>query len=410
MRQTVKSLLHTTHPETTRIEGNLQIRVITDAEEFRSLRKTWDSLLAGNSDNNAYLTWEWLFTWWQHYGQGKKLCILVIEDGNHIIGIIPLMQAGYGKLPFRIDVLENIGSMDPDYSGAILPERQDECLAVFLSYLEENLGDTVFRMSRLVEGTEFLSVIKEISPLVRSLSINLRTMTTSPYIPLPSTWADYLQSLGSKTRNTLRRKLKQLKKEHVVDYQRYRTGEDLRDKVQCLFRLQQMAWQSRGLNGSFTDAAMSDFNIDIARLFSERGWLNLSFITVDGVVASAVYGYEYADTFYYGPTGFHPDYARYSLGHLHILSLIEEAIKAGHKEFDFLIGAEEYKYRWQAIDRGNLQIIMTKKGLPDRLQLKLLDILTAVDKLKRHGLREVVRLYLRRREQERRKEGKHSEI
>jgi CelD/BcsL family acetyltransferase involved in cellulose biosynthesis len=410
MRQTVKSSPHTTLPRATRIKGNLEIRVVTDADEFRSLREPWDSLLVKSSDNNAYLTWEWLFTWWQHYGKGKKLNILVIGDGEQPIGIIPLMQASYGKPPFRIDVLENIGAMDPDYSGAILPERQDECLAVFLSYLEENLGYSAFRMSRLIEGSEFLTALQELSPLARSLSMRLKTMTTSPYIPLPATWDDYLKSLGSKTRNTLYRKLKKLREEHVVEYQRYRPGGALRDKIQYLFKLQQMAWQSRGLSGSFTDTAMSEFNTDIARLFSEKGWLSLSFITVDGEVASAVYGFDYTDVFYCGPTGFHPDYAKYSLGHLHILSLIEEAIKTGRKEFDFLIGAEEDKYRWQALDRRNLQIIMTKKGLSDMLQPKLLDILTAVDRVKRHGLRDLVRLYLRKREQERRKEERQSEI
>jgi CelD/BcsL family acetyltransferase involved in cellulose biosynthesis len=223
-------------------------------------------------------------------------------------------------------------------------------------------------------------------------------MTTSPYIPLPPTLDDYFQSLGGKTRNNLRRKLKKLREEHLVEYQKCRSGDDLQDKVQHLFRLQQMAWQSRGLNGAFTDAAMSAFNIDIARLFSERDWLNLSFITVDGEIASAVYGFEYAKKFYYGPTGFHPDYARYSLGHLHILLLIEEAIKSGCKEFDFLIGAEEYKYRWRAIDRSNLQLIITQRGLADRLQLRLLDILTVIGKMKRHGLREATRLYLRKRQ------------
>jgi CelD/BcsL family acetyltransferase involved in cellulose biosynthesis len=404
MRQTVKSSLHTTRPQNIRIEGNLGIRVITDTREFRALRETWDSLLSKSNDNNAYLTWEWLFTWWQHYGLGKRLNILVIVEDDRIISIIPLMRTSYGKPPFNIDVLENIAAMDPDYGGVIMPEKQDECLAILLTYLEENLGNDVFRMSRLVDGSEFLTTIKEFSPLAHSLSFHSRTMATSPYILLPPTWEEYLQSLGSKTRNTLHRKLKQLKKEHAVEYQKCHPVDNLRDKVQCLFRLQQMAWQSRGLNGSLTDDTLCDFNVDIARLFAERGWLNLSFIAVDGEAASAVYGFDYADKFYYGPTGYHPGYGRYSLGHLHILSLIEEAVKAGRKEFDFLIGAEEYKYRWQAVDRRNLQVIMAKKGFSDRLQLKLLDVFTATDKLKRHGFRQVVRLYLRKREQARRAE------
>lgn len=53
--------------------SNLTVRVVTESQEFKSLRETWDSLLAKSSDNDAYLTWKWLFTWWVHYGQGKRL-------------------------------------------------------------------------------------------------------------------------------------------------------------------------------------------------------------------------------------------------------------------------------------------------------------------------------------------------
>ena len=50
---------------------SLTVRVVTDSEEFESLRELWNSLLAKSADNDAYLTWEWLFTWWVDYGAGK---------------------------------------------------------------------------------------------------------------------------------------------------------------------------------------------------------------------------------------------------------------------------------------------------------------------------------------------------
>ena len=153
--------------------SDLAVRIVTDSEEFESLRGLWDSLLARSSDNDAYLTWEWLFTWWRHYGEGKKLNILLIEDEGRIIGIVPLMQARYGKYPFKLEVLENISSMDPDHSGVILTERKEDCAIAFLSYLEKNINGITFRLSRISKDSEFLALMR------------MQLPTFSKYIPPP---------------------------------------------------------------------------------------------------------------------------------------------------------------------------------------------------------------------------------
>ena len=49
------------------VEGNWEgftIEEVNDVEGFRSLKETWNNLLRESSDNNIFLTWEWLFTWW----------------------------------------------------------------------------------------------------------------------------------------------------------------------------------------------------------------------------------------------------------------------------------------------------------------------------------------------------------
>jgi CelD/BcsL family acetyltransferase involved in cellulose biosynthesis len=390
--------------------SNLTVRVVTDSEEFRSLRQTWDRLLAKSSDNDVYLTWEWLFTWWKHYGKGNGLNILLIEDEGRIIGIVPLMRVNYGKFPVRLNVLENISSMDPDYGGVILTGRKEDCVATLLSYLEGiiNGSSVTLRLSRIAEDSEFLALMrKQYSSFSNSLSLYDRTLTTCPYIPLPATWDDYLASFSRKTRNTLRRKLKSLRKEHDVEFESCGRGEDVKGNVHVFYQLHQRGWHSRGLSGALVDARTREFNVDLAQAFSEKGWLNLSFLAVDGEPASAVYGFEYGRKFYYGLTGFNPEYSKHSIGHLHVMFLIEQAIQNGLREFDFLIGAEEYKYRWHALDRANVQIIMMKRGFLGRLRLKLLDLVLLFSKLGKHGLRESFRLYLRKRRQE---QGRQDEI
>lgn len=383
--------------------SNLTVRVVTDSEEFKSVRETWDALLAKSCDDNAYLTWEWLFAWWKHYGEGKRLNILLIEDGGRIIGIVPLMRAQYGKFPVRLDVLENISSMDPDYSGVILSERKGDCVATLVSYLEGiiNGSSITLRFSRIAEDGEFLTLMRRQYPsLSTSLSLYERTLATCPYIPLPATWDEYLDSFSSKTRNTLRRKLKSLSKEHSIEFRKCNPDDDLPGKVNIFCDLHQRRWESRGLSGFLADAKMREFHIDVAKVFSEKGWLNLSFLAVDGKAASAVYGFEYKRKFFYGLPGFEPYYSKYGIGQLHTMFLIEEAIKNGLKEFDFLLGAEDYKYRWHALDRGNVQIIMMKRGFSGKLRLKLLDVILLLGRLSKYGLPESLRLYLWKRGQD----------
>ena len=384
--------------------NNLKVGVVTDSEEFSSLRETWDALLAKSSDNNAYLTWEWLLTWWKHYGEGKRLNILLIEEGDKIIGIVPLMRVKYGKFPVRLDVMENISSLDPDYSGVILTERKEDCVTALLSYLEKRInsdGITV-RLSRIAGDSEFLTLMRKQCPsLSKSLVLYERALTPSPYIPLPATWDEYLDLLSSKTRNTLRRKLKLLRKEHNIEFKKCSPADDIPGSVHIFYELHQRGWRSRGLSGALTDAKMREFNIDISKVFSEKGWLNLSFLVVDEKPASAVYGFEYNGKFYYGLTGFDPDYSRHSVGHLHIMFLMEEAIKNSLKEFDFMIGAEEYKYRWHALERANYQVIILRRSFLSQLRLRQLDAILLLGLLRRYGLQESFRRYLRRKRQKR---------
>ncbi len=386
--------------------GDLSIRVVTDNQEFQSLRETWDSLLAKSQDNDVYLTWEWFFTWWQHYGQGKRLNILVIEDGKRIIGIVPLMRAGYGWSPFHVDVWENISAMDTDYSGVVLAEREEECVAAFLAYLQENLNGAILRLSRIPEKSAFFDLMRrQYPPFSPGLSLEQQTLAASPCLPLPANWDEYLSSFSSKTRNTLRRKLRLLSRDHSVEFQCYCPDDNLQENVRAFIELHERGWQARDLKGALFDARMKDFQQDIADVFSAKGWFNLSFLTVDGKPASAVYGFEYRDKFYYGLSGFDPDYSQYSPGQLHIMFLIESAIKKGLKEFDFLIGDEEYKYRWHALDQGNLQIIIVRRHFLNQFRLKLLDAVTLYDKVSQYGLAESLRRYLRRRK--RRQDNQH---
>ena len=53
--------------------------------------------------------------------------------------------------------------------------------------------------------------------------------------------------------------------------------------------------------------------------------------------------------------GFDPAFSKLSPGTLTIGHAIDQAIREGATEFDFLRGGEPYKYHWGAVDRVNFR-------------------------------------------------------
>src|SRR3989338_6121715 len=69
----------------------MQVEIVKE-EKFRDLKIEWDQLLSLSSTNAVYLTWEWLFTWWEIFGDDRReLFIIAVRENGQLIGIAPLI-------------------------------------------------------------------------------------------------------------------------------------------------------------------------------------------------------------------------------------------------------------------------------------------------------------------------------
>jgi CelD/BcsL family acetyltransferase involved in cellulose biosynthesis len=378
---------------------DISIQEVSDVETFRSLRETWNNLLRESGDNNIFLTWEWLFTWWQHYGRDKKLRILLIKESDRIIAIAPFMQWKYRKGIFNIDVIENLCSIECDYSGIILTERRQESVAILLDCLVKITRDchVIVRMSHIPENSDFISVLREQYPAFSSSFLLIEQPVSScPYIMLPANWEDFFSTISKKRRQHLRQATKTLQKDHVVEFKKYDGGDDLREQLQVLFELHQKRWQDKNIISKFIKPEARDFYLDVSKAFYQNNWLDFSFLNVDGKPVSAAWGFNYNNEFCYMTCTFDPDYSNYGVGNLHIMKLIEYSIQNGQRKFDFLKGNEAFKNQWTHFKTNNFQITMAKNGFWGRYRVKLLRILIKYDNFRARSFRDNLSLFLKK--------------
>jgi hypothetical protein len=353
------------------VSGLLKITEICTLDEFLELRHIWNSILARSRDNNIFLTWEYLSTFWKHFGNMAKLRILLIKDENEIIAIAPLRQSRYGfaKL-FGYNVIEPLGyrGLMPeggDYTGLILGTKEMECFGLFIKYLAEQKDWDFIYLYDVPEISSFPTLLGKMPKLIE---FEIKSGVMCPYITLPTSMNIFLEELDGKFRKNLRRCLKNLERDYgKIEIKKYSDFSSVKDAMEIFFKLHQERWKSKQMPGVFDKHVIRDFYIDVAKSFEINGWLALYFLTVNGEPIAAHYCFEYGGKLYFALGGFDLNYSRYSVGNLLTLKIIEKCIVKKLKEFDFMKGDEPYKSRWTREYRRNLNIQFVNKKLTSNL-------------------------------------------
>src|SRR5215212_9485023 len=105
----------------------LEVSVVKEASGFASLEKEWDELYRNSPKATPFQSWAWLYTWWEHFGEGSYgLRLVTVREGSGLlVGLLPLMleqRLGFGRLQF-------IGSGVTDYLDILAKEGREEEVA-----------------------------------------------------------------------------------------------------------------------------------------------------------------------------------------------------------------------------------------------------------------------------------------
>lgn len=189
-----------------------------------------------------------------------------------------------------------------------------------------------------------LDYIREDSETYKRFKEKAHKQEVSPYIDLPKTWEDFLAGLERKKRKELKRKIKRLEAEHAY----YQCSEEtVRVDFEEFVNLHRLSDPNKN---KFMSDKMKAFFWDV-KMANIPGWQqHLCFLKLDGRTAAAVMTLESDDEVWLYNSGYDPEFAYYSVGLLLKSYKIKKAIESGKKKYDFLRGAERYKYDLGAKD------------------------------------------------------------
>ena len=329
----------------------LQIRL--DCTERCFELPEWRQLLNSDPDRHIFATPRWNKLWWEEFGAGKDLFILTMLRGDELVALVPL----YRKHDGSRKILRFVGGIDlTDYLGPIcsLDDRDDvaETLVEWLTTTDVEWDE--FDAHNMPVPFGFAEYLVERAH-AKGLSFTMDQEETAAVLPLPSDWETYLQSLESKERRELKRKIRRLYREHPDAVFRTATTETLDADLKTFVDMHRGA---EGHKGHFMKPEIATFFERVARSFMEAGWLRLDLLEIGGRAVASTFSFAAAGRFYLYNSAYEPDAARLSPGLVLVAHLVESSIEEGLAFFDFLRGPERYKYQLggQAVPLHNVKI------------------------------------------------------
>lgn len=351
--------------------SNLTVSTIESYATLEPMIGQWDKLLLASSANNIFLTAEWLTAWWESYGAGKQLeIVLVTDEHGQLVGLAPFCisrRRWLGPLYVKELGFLGTGAACSDYLDVIVARCQDTAvLGNILLYTRDVLDWDILMLSDIPEASG--TVVRCICTGLGFDWTEVRPGATCLYVPLPQDWDSYLASLAKDFRKEIAYYRRRLEREFAVEFRVAETKEEALRMLEALVGLHKRWWATRGMQGNMGDSILASFHREMIGRYFDRGWFQLHALTVDGRTIGVLYGFKYAGKFYYYNSGLDPDYASHSPGTVLIGHCIKAAIEEGLFEFDFIRGTSPYKYRWGCVARRSLQLRAYRSALPGRLR------------------------------------------
>jgi len=331
----------------------MKLDVYRDATGFEALAGEWNTLLHHSDTDTIFLTHEWQRTWWRFFSPGRELILLALREQGRLVGIAPLYRQ---KLEDGRTVIQLVGGTDiSDYLNVIaLPDYRDQVYQATFEFLTSELADWDEIDLHCIPAASPYRPFHE-AALKRKLTIQRWVEDVCPVIPLPATWDDYLAMLDKKQRHELRRKMRRAEREAVVSWYMTSDLELLQEDVEAFFDLHRRS--TPGKEDFMSGPDMQKFFHEVARFSLAQGWLELSFLLVNGEKAATLFCFGYNNRTLAYNSGYDPQrFGRLSPGIVLLGYHVQDSIAKGRTAFDFLRGDEAYKYRLGGQNSEVLQI------------------------------------------------------
>jgi CelD/BcsL family acetyltransferase involved in cellulose biosynthesis len=324
----------------------LDTAVLSTAGEFTSLKEEWNELYECCPSATPFQSWEWLYSWWEFYGEGNyELRLVTVRNaGGILVGLLPLMVRRWPSLRRLLliggDRVTLYGDVLTPYKDVLVREGWEEPVArAGARSLKEMHGWRVADLQELMPQAAAWEIFRYWQEPKASLPI------TDYVLIRANSWEELLTSLSRKLRKTARRTLRRIEKDGVRCEPA--APEDAGRAAHTLVELHRQLWAGRRIAPEHLSPRYEAFMEAAARRMTARGIGRISeFRRGPTVLVSQLFVFDKDFVGVYLLGASEEASRRYQFETLSNRDAIDVARSTGSEYVSFMDGATQEKLRW----------------------------------------------------------------
>lgn len=346
----------------------VRIERISSLEGVIALQKEWEGLLERCPYRDLYLTHEWISLWCRHFAEGKDLHVLLVRDGERLIGIAPLMIAAekLRGLPLRkLGFLLNGCSVKSNF--IVPPEEIEKFFDALVNYFVQIKGRwDLLSLHGISEASALLPSLVHRTGGRSGLPALAPSSWDNAVIPIDRTWEDFIKSRSRHFKKRLKVTERDLNTRGKVTVARYRERFEADLAMDKIFDIEGRSWKAtRGE----TMAARRDyraFYLDVVKHFAERGAWRAWILEVDGKAVASHFGFLDQGIYYAEKQSYDSDYAIISPGKSVFRVALEDTFREGMAREIDLDSRTGFSEHWADLTRRHYELFLFNRRVYSR--------------------------------------------
>jgi CelD/BcsL family acetyltransferase involved in cellulose biosynthesis len=338
----------------------MQVTRIATTDALQHCSASWNCLTRGV----PFRSWEWLSTWWEHYGADRELYVLAAHDElGTLLGLLPLFRE---RTATRGRVLQLLGSGEvcTDYVTVLSTnEHEDSVIEAFANWLIDASGRDANEadMWDLLELDGVLTSDAAIAKLAGGLAeagcgVHRKPGLNCWKLSLPASWDEFYEGASKSRRKSMRKLQRNAIDCGRLEFKTAATDDEFETGMKVFVELHQKRRISLGEPGCFASKRFAAFIDGVSQPLWSAGTLELAWIELDGQPVGIEYCLLDANTTYVYQGGLDPEVQKEAPGHLMTMAMIQHSIDQSRTTYDLLRGDEPYKADWNAQPQATVKL------------------------------------------------------
>lgn len=356
--------------------STLSCEIETSFADLDSIREDWDQFVL-SVDGGIYFSYDWCRIWWKHYCYKRKLRIFLFRDNGNLIGIIPVIidKIWLGVTWIKLAKLISSDSTLSVLKIPVLDSYANEVFRIVLkNLLDAGKSDFVWfgPISGIDQSVNNLRKVCTESNNVRTVYDQAASCHTIFY--LPDRLEEYLSTISKNMKKNYRQGMNRLKKSFDTTFHVIRDSKNILAEFDKFIRLHGKQWKFENKLGHFLDWPHStDFHRHLIETLSKMDRVRITKVSVDNKDIAQQFCYFFGATNYWRLPAREPakEWARFSLGTVMFVHMIEASIKENISQVDGGQGHYDYKLKLGANEYQLQSILVGKNSFRQRVKAKI---------------------------------------